>query len=98
MITGKFSVTTAAEVRALAKLGVSPENPLYRCEAVTRSDGFYTVDRERRFVFGSFITVVGFRERGGAAQFYGLFHGTQAWVTSEDGSWNLTFESTSTVR
>ena len=97
MITGKFSVNTSTEIRALAKLGVSPENPMYKCEAVTRSDGFYTVDRERRFVFGSFITVVGFRERGGAAQFYGLFHGTQAWVTAH-GIWKLVFESTPTVR
>ena len=93
MITGTFTVTTWAEVRALAKLGVDPAALGWRCECIASGRGYTTVKHHRgnSSVFGSHLPVVGVRMRKGVVQFDAQFDGGHEWVTA-DGAWSLRYE------
>lgn len=93
MITGKFSITTVAEAKALAKLGV-----LLACsddtEVTVYASGFTTVKNySNNHVSASRLRVREFRVARGVPRFLARIDdkGSADWITP-NGEWSMCFE------
>lgn len=94
MITGKFSITTVAEAKALAKLGV-----LLACSddtevTVYASSGFTTIKNySNNHVSASRLRVRDFRVSRGVPRFLARIDdkGSADWITP-NGEWSMSFE------
>lgn len=97
MISGKFTVTTLPELKALVKLGV-PTRCSDGCEisalseGSTGSAGFTMVRRvSNDYVSGWRMRVHEFRVRRGVPQFSVNVDGKREWVTAA-GTWSIEFD------